>query len=154
MTVDNPLTPDAASSAAPGPGSPAGRARGAVPDNTGSRITRILGIASLVGLVALVVFGLFVSPADAELGETIRILYMHVPTVSAAYLAFAITAGRLGHVPLEAHRVLGPAGGVRRPRSACCSSPSPSSTACSGARSPGVCSGAGSPDSPPRPCCS
>ncbi len=92
MTVDNPLTPDAASSAAPGPGSPAGRVRGAVPDNTGSRITRILGIASLVGLVALVVFGLVVSPADAELGETIRILYMHVPTVSAAYLAFAITA--------------------------------------------------------------
>jgi len=29
MTVDNPLTPDAASSAAPGPGSPVGRVRGA-----------------------------------------------------------------------------------------------------------------------------
>jgi heme exporter protein C len=62
------------------------------PAGTGSRGTRILGFTALVGLVALVAFGLFISPADAQLGETIRILYMHVPTVSAAYLAFVITA--------------------------------------------------------------
>jgi heme exporter protein C len=46
----------------------------------------------LAGLVALVIFGVFISPPDAELGETIRILYMHVPTVSAAYVAFVVTA--------------------------------------------------------------
>jgi len=95
MTVDNPPTP-----APPGPDASSGTSRpgrwvgasGPVPDNTGSRITRILGVATLLGMVALVVLGLLVSPADAQLGETIRILYMHVPTVSAAYLAFVITA--------------------------------------------------------------
>ncbi len=62
------------------------------PTGTGSTATRVLGAISLVGLAALVVFGLVLSPADAKLGETIRILYMHVPTVSTAYLAFVITA--------------------------------------------------------------
>lgn len=85
MTVDNP--PGAARPAA---GRPPGA--GPVPAHTGSRATRLLGIASLVGMVALVVFGLWLSPPDTQLGETIRILYMHVPTVSAAYLAFVITA--------------------------------------------------------------
>ncbi len=58
---------------------------------TSSTATRILGVLSIVGLIALVAFGLVISPADFELGETIRILYMHVPTVSVAYLAFIIT---------------------------------------------------------------
>lgn len=62
------------------------------PRTTGSGLTRVLGSISLVGLVALVVFGLVLSPEDAKLHETIRILYMHVPTVSTAYLAFVITA--------------------------------------------------------------
>jgi len=64
----------------------------AAPTGTGSRVTRILGIASLVGVAVLVLYGLRISKEDAQLGETIRILYMHVPTVSAAYLAFVITA--------------------------------------------------------------
>lgn len=68
------------------------RPAGAAPLSTGSRVTRVLGIVSVVGMVALVVFGFFISPPDAKLGETIRILYMHVPTVSVAYLAFVITA--------------------------------------------------------------
>jgi len=59
---------------------------------TSSRATRVLGVLSIVGIVALAVFGLFITPPDAELGETIRILYMHVPTVSAAYVAFVVTA--------------------------------------------------------------
>ncbi len=63
-----------------------------VPAHTGSTATRVLGIISLLGLVAVGVFGLVISPPDTELGETIRILYMHVPTVSVAYLAFVITA--------------------------------------------------------------
>jgi heme exporter protein C len=93
MTVDNPPTAAASVDDASSPGSPGvRRVGGPAPEHTGSRVTRVLGIATLVGLVALVVFGLFVSPRDAQLGETIRILYMHVPTVSAAYLAFIITA--------------------------------------------------------------
>ena len=52
----------------------------------------MLGLITLVGIAALVLLGVFLTPADAELGDTIRILYMHVPTVSTAYLAFVITA--------------------------------------------------------------
>lgn len=74
------------------PGNDAGTPRRPVPLSTGSRGTRVLGIISLVGLVAVAIFGLVISPPDGQLGETIRILYMHVPTVSAAYLAFVITA--------------------------------------------------------------
>ncbi|UDY37286.1 cytochrome c biogenesis protein CcsA [Dermatobacter hominis] len=77
----------AATAVAPGDPAPA-----AGPLSTGSRATRVLGAISLVGIAALVLFGLVLTEPDAELGETIRILYMHVPTVSTAYLAFVITA--------------------------------------------------------------
>lgn len=62
------------------------------PTGTGSRGTRVLGGLSLVALTLAIVYGLFISAPDAQLGETIRIIYMHVPTVMAAYVAFIITA--------------------------------------------------------------
>jgi heme exporter protein C len=67
-------------------------AASAAPKATGSRSTRVLGVLTLVGMAVTALFGLVVSPPDGQLGETIRILYMHVPTVSVAYLAFVITA--------------------------------------------------------------
>jgi heme exporter protein C len=84
MTVENQRAATALAPDAPAPS--------AGPLSTGSRATRVLGVISLVGIAALVLFGLVLTPPDAELGETIRILYMHVPTVSTAYLAFVITA--------------------------------------------------------------
>ena len=62
------------------------------PRGTGSRGTKVLGGAALVGLTLSIVYGLFISPPDAQLGETIRIIYMHVPTVVVAYVSFIITA--------------------------------------------------------------
>ncbi len=85
MTVEN---QSAATLAAP----PGDAAPAAGPLSTASKATRVLGVISLVGIAALALFGLVLTPPDAELGETIRILYMHVPTVSTAYLAFVITA--------------------------------------------------------------
>lgn len=76
MTVDNPTA------GPPGSG----------PISTASSLTRVLGAISLVGIVILAVLGLGLTEPDTQLGETIRILYMHVPTVSTAYLAFIITA--------------------------------------------------------------
>ena len=64
----------------------------AAPTGTGSRGTRVLGAVALLFLVVAVAYGLLISPPDAQLGNTIRIIYMHVPTVMAAYLAFLITA--------------------------------------------------------------
>jgi len=59
---------------------------------TGTRGTRILGIATIVAMGWLVAFGLGFSPADRDQQESVRILYVHVPTIWIAYLAFTVTA--------------------------------------------------------------
>jgi heme exporter protein C len=40
----------------------------------------------------LLLFGLVLSPADIDQGDAVRIMYVHVPTVWLAYLAFIVTA--------------------------------------------------------------
>ena len=64
---------------------------GAIRRPTGTRFTRILGIATLVGIAWLVLFGLFLSPNDATQKAGVRILYIHVPSAWLAYLAFGVT---------------------------------------------------------------
>lgn len=58
---------------------------------TGTAFTRALGVATLVGIGWLVVFGLFLSPNDATQKAGVRILYIHVPSAWLAYLAFGVT---------------------------------------------------------------
>lgn len=60
--------------------------------STGTTATRVLGIATLVTMGWLVAFGLGFSPADRDQEDAVRILYVHVPTVWLAYLAFVVTA--------------------------------------------------------------
>lgn len=59
---------------------------------TGTRFTRVLGLVTLVGIVWLVFFGLVVTPPDRDQGESVRIMYAHVPGAWLAYLAFVVTA--------------------------------------------------------------
>ena len=59
---------------------------------TGTRATRVLGILTVIAMGWLVAFGLGFSPADRDQAEAVRILYVHVPTVWVAYLAFSVTA--------------------------------------------------------------
>lgn len=59
---------------------------------TGTRATRIIGVATIVMMGWLVAFGLGFSPADRDQEEAVRILYVHVPTIWLAYLAFTMTA--------------------------------------------------------------
>lgn len=59
---------------------------------TGTTFTRALGVATIVSLAVLTLFGLVISPADINQGESVRILYIHVGTVWIAYLAFIVTA--------------------------------------------------------------
>jgi heme exporter protein C len=59
---------------------------------TGTRATRALGIATVVMLAWLIAFGLGFSPADRDQEDAVRIMYVHVPTVWVAYLAFTVTA--------------------------------------------------------------
>jgi heme exporter protein C len=59
------------------------------------------------------VFGLVLSPADRDQGDAVRIMYVHVPSVWLAYLAFIVTALASGvHLfgrrhSLQADRVAG-----------------------------------------------
>jgi heme exporter protein C len=43
-------------------------------------------------LAALAVLGLILSPEDVNQGSTVRIMYIHVPTIWVAYIAFILTA--------------------------------------------------------------
>ena len=58
---------------------------------TSTTFSRALGIASLVGIGWLVLFGLIFSPRDRVQGDSVRILYIHVPSAWLAYLAFIVT---------------------------------------------------------------
>ncbi|CAB4860193.1 unannotated protein [freshwater metagenome] len=60
--------------------------------STGTAFTRAIGLATIIGMGALAVFGLFISPADVRQSDSVRILYIHVGTVWVAYVAFAVTA--------------------------------------------------------------
>jgi heme exporter protein C len=64
-----------------------------VPDHTGSPATRVLGIAALAAVVLAVLYGLVWSPADVEMGDSTRLMYVHVPSAVLSYLGCAITTG-------------------------------------------------------------
>lgn len=59
---------------------------------TGTKMTRVLGILAIIATGWLVAFGLGFSPADRNQEESVRILYVHVPTIWVAYVAFILTA--------------------------------------------------------------
>ena len=59
---------------------------------TGTKATRGLGVIVILMLVALAAFGLLFSSEDVVQGSTVRIMYVHVPTIWVAYLAFVLTA--------------------------------------------------------------
>ncbi len=66
------------------------RAEADGPVGTGSGGTRVLGLVTLAGIALLAFLALVASPADAELGETVRLMYVHVPVVTAAYLGIVL----------------------------------------------------------------
>jgi len=53
-------------------------------------VTPWLGGVTLV-LLAIGVYGAFTAPPDYQQGETVRIMYIHVPSAWLAYLAFGVT---------------------------------------------------------------
>lgn len=66
--------------------------RATTPTGTGTRATRVIGVLAVVGVVAVTVLGLVISPPDVSQRDTVRILYVHVPAAWLAYLAFIVTA--------------------------------------------------------------
>ncbi len=82
------MSTTASESSTTGPGEASGGSR----PGTGTTVTRWLGIATIIGMAWLTGFGLFVSPEDQVQRDAVRIMYVHVPTVYLAYLAFIVTA--------------------------------------------------------------
>jgi heme exporter protein C len=64
---------------------------GDAPATTGSRGSRIVGLAALASLALLVLYGLVVSPADVEMGDAVRLMYVHVPSATYLYVGCLIT---------------------------------------------------------------
>lgn len=59
---------------------------------TSTRFTFWLGWLIVIGIALLLLLGLVLSPADVNQGESVRIMYAHVPGAWLAYLAFVVTA--------------------------------------------------------------
>lgn len=61
------------------------------PAHTGSVATRRLGIAALVAVAAMLLFGLVISGPEVTQREAVRLFYLHIPSVAVTYLAFFVT---------------------------------------------------------------
>jgi len=79
--------------ARPVPESPRTVAPSPTPSTVARRTERIIGLVALVGTVATVWLGIWVTPPDKFQGELVRLVYIH-PGVAwvALYLAFALAA--------------------------------------------------------------
>ncbi|MBI2169967.1 MAG: cytochrome c biogenesis protein CcsA [Actinobacteria bacterium] len=55
-------------------------------------LTPVLGVLALGSLAVLAVLGLWVAPPDAVQGDAQRLMYVHVPTATLAYVAFGVTS--------------------------------------------------------------
>ena len=57
-----------------------------------ARARACIGVLALVGVPLVLLLGLVTSPEDVEMGDSVRIMYVHVPSAWLAYLAFGVTA--------------------------------------------------------------
>jgi len=74
---------------------------------TGTFVTRAIGIAALLVTAWVVISAFFITPADVQQGDSVRIMYAHVPAAWIAYLAFVTTAVASGVSLARRHRTLG-----------------------------------------------
>lgn len=74
---------------------------------TGTATTRVIGWIAILTTAWVVVSAFFLTPADVIQGDSVRIMYVHVPTAWIAYLAFVITAVASGCSLVRKHRTLG-----------------------------------------------
>ncbi|HZM30970.1 MAG TPA: cytochrome c biogenesis protein CcsA [Acidimicrobiales bacterium] len=61
------------------------------PAGTGSRGTRIVGLLALASIALLVLYGLVISPADVEMDDAVRLMYVHVPSATYLYVGCFVT---------------------------------------------------------------
>jgi heme exporter protein C len=75
--------------------------------STSTTATRIIGASAVLVLAWVVVSAFFITPADVQQGDSVRIMYAHVPAAWIAYLAFITTAIASGISLARRHRTLG-----------------------------------------------
>jgi heme exporter protein C len=75
----------------PAPGAAGDEADAAPAATTASPATRVLGVAALVATALLVLYGLVVSPADREMADSVRLMYIHVPAATYLYVGCFFT---------------------------------------------------------------
>lgn len=63
----------------------------AAPAHTGSRGTRLLGWTALGAVVLATLYGLVWSPPEAEMGDSVRLFYVHVPSAIFLYIGCIVT---------------------------------------------------------------
>lgn len=63
------------------------------PTSTSSRGTRVLGVAIILSMGLLMLLAFVLTKPDSDLADSVRIIYLHVPTVSMAYLFMILSAG-------------------------------------------------------------
>jgi heme exporter protein C len=61
------------------------------PASTASTATRVIGLLALAGVALLVLYGLVISPADREMADSVRLMYVHVPSATYLYLGCFVT---------------------------------------------------------------
>jgi heme exporter protein C len=61
------------------------------PAHTGSMVTFRLGLASVVLVALMLLFGLIISPPEVSQRDAVRLFYIHLPSVAVTYAAFFIT---------------------------------------------------------------
>jgi heme exporter protein C len=61
------------------------------PASTASPATRVIGLLALAGVALLVLYGLVISPADREMADSVRLMYVHVPSATYLYLGCFVT---------------------------------------------------------------
>lgn len=94
MTAIVPDTPGSGPDREAGPSAtPTGTGDRRGPSSTGSSGSRALGIATLAAVALATAYGLAISPADVEMGDLVRLIYVHVPAAVACYLGCFITTG-------------------------------------------------------------
>ncbi|MEZ5145214.1 MAG: cytochrome c biogenesis protein CcsA [Acidimicrobiales bacterium] len=80
------MTTPVASGSQAGPGAPDAGPRGVL-----SRGTVVLGVAVLLGAAALTLLGLWGTPEDRVQGEMVRLIYIHPPAATTAYVGCFLT---------------------------------------------------------------
>jgi heme exporter protein C len=61
------------------------------PATTASAATRVLGLAALAWCGLLALYGLVISPADREMADSVRLMYLHVPSATYLYVGCFFT---------------------------------------------------------------